>query len=148
MSFPDIRAGLHTNLRLYTGVTNIIGGMPTSIQRAPAFVTQFEGGTRVGQTNVFHWRFMVHAIMEHQVNDLAESAVDDMVPLVHQALSPKLLDASNRPRSTLGGVAATCWFEDVRSGDVDGYITFGGGDTAKVYRRIAFVLMVKTQEVY
>lgn len=148
MSFPDIRAGLHANLRLYTGVTNIIGGMPTSIQRAPAFVTQFEGGTRVGNTNVFHWRFLVRAIMEHQVNDLAESAIDDMLPLVFQALSPKLLDGAGRQRSRLGGAAETCWFEEVRSGDVDGYLTFGGGDAAKTYRHIAFYLVVKTQEVY
>lgn len=148
MAFPAIRSGIHAHLRTYTGVTNILGGMPTAIHRAPAWVTQFEGGTRVGQTNVFHWRFLLHAILDHQANDIAESAIDAMVPLAHQAFSPKLNDATGHPRATLGGAASMCWFEDVRSGDADGYITFGSGETAKLYRHIGFVLMVKTQEVY
>lgn len=148
MSLVAIRAGIHANLRAYTTVTNIIGGMPTSIQRAPAFITQFEGGNRIGSTNVYHWRFMINAVMDHQVNDIAESEIDAMADMVVPAFSIKLDGLGNRPRGCLGGVANMSWFEDIRSGDADGYITFGQGDGAKVYRRIAFVLMVKTQEVY
>jgi hypothetical protein len=148
VSFASVRAGLHANFRAYTGVSNIIGGMPSSIQYGRAIVTEFEGGTRVGQTNVFHWRFTVRVIVDHQINDIAESEIDTMVPLVHQAVSPKLLDSGGRPRSTLGGAASMCWFEEVRSGQSDGYITFGSGDGAKEYRQIVFVVMVKTQEAY
>lgn len=148
MAFPGVRTAIHANLRAYTPVTNIIGGMPNTIQYAPAIVTQFQGGTRVGQTNVFHWRFVLHAILEQQANDIAESAIDEMVPLVTAALSPKLKDTGGHYRAQLGGAANTCWFEDVRSGDTDGYITFGSGDSSKLYRHILFVLMVKTQEAY
>jgi hypothetical protein len=148
MSFPSVRAGIHANLRAYTDVTNVLGGMPTMLHRAPALITQFEGGTRVGQTNVFHWRFMLHAVMDQTANDIAESEIDEMVVAVHEALSPKLLDAGGRYRSQLGGAANTCWFEDVRSGEGDGYISFGEGERTKTYRRIAFVLVVKTMEAY
>lgn len=148
MSFPLVRTGIHANLRAYTDVDNIMGGMPNTIQRAPAWVTQFQGGTRVGQTNVFHWRFVLHAILENQINDIAESSIDTIIPKAMQAFSPKLMDGSAHPRATLGGAANTCWFEDVRSGDSDGYISFGSGESSKLYRHILFVLMVKTTEAY
>jgi hypothetical protein len=148
MAFVDIRAGIHANLRAYTGVTNILGGMPNSIQYAPAWVTQFLRMERIGHMSVFHAHFMLHAILENQINDIAESAIDTMIPLAYQALSPKLYDGGGNARSTLGGAAYNSWFEDVRSGDTDGYITFGSGDTAKLYRHIAFTLVVKTHEDY
>lgn len=148
MAFPDVRAGIHANLRAYTGVKNIIGGMPTNIHTTPAWVTQFESGTRIGQTKNFFWRFRLHAIMDHQVNDLAETEIDTMIPLACTAFSSKLDDSSGHPRATLGGVARVCWFEDVRSGDTDGYMTFGSGDSAKVYRHISFVLVIETTEAY
>lgn len=148
MPFATVRAGIHAHLRAFTDVTNIIGGMPTNIHRAPAFITQFEGGNRIGQTNYFNWRYLIHAVMDHQANDIAESEIDAMAAAVFPAFSPKLKDATQQFRAKLGGAAEMCWFEDVRSGESDGYITFGTGEGAKVYRRIAFVLMVKTLEAY
>lgn len=148
MSFPDLRAAIHLHLRTYTGVTNIMGGMPTAIHRAPAWVTQFESIERIGQMGVFHARFRLHAVMEHQVNDLAESEIDSMIPLALAAFSPRLNDSGGRPRAKLGGAAETCWFESVTSGDADGYLVFGSGDSAKTYRHIGLVLVVKTQEAY
>lgn len=149
MSFADVRAGIHANLRAHTGVRNIIGGMPLNIHATPAFVTEFEGGTRQGQTGAFHWRFLVHAILEDQVQDIAESAIDTMVIAAYTALSPKLNDSAGRPRSTLGGAANHCWFEDVRSGSQnDGFITFGTAPNEKTYRHIAFVVVVKTHEEF
>lgn len=148
MSFVDVRSGIHARLRSVSGVRNVIGGMPTSIQHTPAFVTQYVDGTRIGQTNVFHWRFMVHAFLEQQVNDIAESAIDEMVDDVFAAFSPRLNDNDGHKRSTLGGAASTSWFEGAASGDTDGYMTFGSGDSAKVYRRIGFTLVVKTHEEY
>lgn len=148
MAFPGVRPGLHVNLRAYTGVKNIIGGMPTNIHTFPAIVTQFLSSQRIGNTNVFHTRFQLHVIAEHQANDIAESEIDTMIPLLYAAVSPKLNDTGGHPRAMLGGAASMCWFEDVRSGDTDGYITFGSGDGAKTYRRIGAVLVVKTQEAY
>lgn len=148
MGFLTVRAAIHTNLRAFTDVTNIIGGMPTSIHRAPAFITQFEGGNRIGQTSYFNWRYLITAVMDHQANDIAETEIDAMAAQVFPAFSPKLTDSGGHLRAKLGGAAEQCWFEDVRSGDTDGYITFGSGESAKTYRRIAFVLMVKTVEVF
>lgn len=148
MAFNTVRAGIHANLRAYTDVDNVMGGMPNTIQRVPAWVTQFQSMNRVGQSMVFMSRWVLHAILEHQVNDIAESALDTIVPKAMAAFSTKLNDSGGRVRATLGGAAEMSWFEDVRSGDTDGYITFGSGETSKVYRHILFVLMVKTFEVY
>lgn len=148
MSFPGVRPGIHANLRAYTGVKNIIGGMPTGIHTRPAIVTQFLNGQRIGQTGAFHWRFQIQIIDDHEGNDLAEAEIDTMIPLLYAAVSPKLNDSGGHPRAKLGGAAETCWFEDVRSGDTDGYITFGQGTDAVTYRRIGAVLVVKTQEAY
>jgi hypothetical protein len=148
MSFVDVRAGMHTRLRSISGVRNVIGGMPTGIHATPAFVTQYVDGARQGQTNVFHWRFDIHAILEQQANDIAESAIDEMVDAVVAAFSPRLTDSNGHRRATLGGVANMSWFERMASGDTDGYITFGSGESAKVYRHIGFTLVVKTHEEY
>lgn len=144
MGLSDVRAGIHTNLRAFTTVTNIIAGMPTNIHTTPAIITQFSGCRRVGQTMYFEWRFLLHAVMDHQVNELGEGEVDEMAEPVIEAFSPKLTDTNGHFRSRLGGTAQDCWFEDIRSGDADGYIPFG----EKTYRRIAFALVVKTHEVY
>lgn len=146
--FSALRPAIHANLRAYTGVKNVMGGMPNTIQNVPAFVTQFQSMNRIGSSRIFFGRWVLHAILENQINDLAESAIDTMVPLVFEAFSIKQKDASGYYRATLGGNAETCLFEDVRSGDTDGYITFGSGDSAKLYRHILFVLMVKTFEEY
>lgn len=148
MPLAGTRPAIHTHLRTYTGITNIISGMPTTIQRAPAWITQFEGGNRVGQTNYFNWRYLLTAVIDHQGNTVAEDEIDEMVAQVFPAFSPKLKDGAGHFRAKLGGEAETCWFEDVRSGDADGYISFGEGQHTKVYRRIACVLMVKTLEAY
>lgn len=149
MSFPTVRAGLHANLRTYTGVKNILGGMPTAIHTTPAIITQFLSGELINSSaGVYHWRFQLHVITDHQANDIAETEVDTMIPLLYQAISQKLNDSGGHRRATLGGAAAMCWFEDVRSGDTDGYITFGSGDGEKKYRRIGLVAVVKTHEEY
>lgn len=148
MSFPTVRTGIHTNFRAYTGIRNIIGGMPSSIHFTPALITQFQRGERIGQTNVFYWYFLIHVVLENQVNDIAESEIDAYVPLVFEAVSPRLTDADGRYRSQLGGAANTCWFEEVKSGDTDGYITFGQGDAVKTYRRVGLALVAKTMEAF
>lgn len=148
MAFPGVRPGIHANLRAYTGVRNIIGGMPTNIHTTPAWITQFEWMKRIGQTGAFHCRFRLRYVTDHQVNDLAETEIDTMIPLVFAAFSPRLNDGDGHPRAKLGGAAETSWFEDVLSGDSDGYITFGQGDGVKTYRQISVVLMVKIQEAY
>lgn len=144
MGLVAVRAGIHTNLRAFTTVKNIIAGMPTSIHTTPAIITQFSGCRRVGETMYFEWRFLLHAIMDHQVNELGESEVDEMAEPVIAAFSSKLTDSGGHFRCMLGGAAKGCRFEDIRSGETDGYLPFGD----KTYRRIAFDLLVKTHEVY
>lgn len=148
MSFTDVRAGIHANLRNFTDVRNIIGGMPTELHFAPAFITVFQEAERIGQTSAFHWRFELHAAITRQANDIAESAIDEMAETLFQAFSIKLNDANGRPRAMLGGAAQNCWLERMASGETDGYITFGSGDSAKTYRHIGVVLVVKTMEAY
>jgi hypothetical protein len=146
MSFLAVRAAINTRLRTITGIKAVVSGMPESIQNPPLFITQFESGVRVGQTNAHNWRFMLHCIIQNQGNQVGEDAIDGFVDATMQAFSIKLLDGNGQNRARLGGVAEQCWFEDVRSGDSDGYINFG--NPAVLYRRIAFVLMVKTLEAY
>lgn len=148
MSLTTIRAGIHTGLRTYTGVTNIIAGMPDVLHLAPAFITQFEGARRVGQTTYFEWRFLITAVLESHALELSESTIDEMVAPVFEAFSPKLTDAAGHFRSQLGGAANTCWFDEIRSGEGDGYISFGSGEAERRYRRIAFPMVVKTHEEY
>ncbi len=147
MSFLAVRAGIHARLLTIPNVSVVIAGMPDSIHAVPPlFITQFQSGQRSGQTSAFHWRFLLHAVISNQANTLGEQEVDAMVDAVYAAFSPKLNDSAGRNRATLGGVAAQCFFEDVRSGETDGYLVLG--TPPNVFRRIGFVLVVKTLEAY
>lgn len=147
MSFLAVRAGIRTRLLTISGVEVVVSGMPGAIHAVPPlFITEFQSGQRVGESQAFLWRFMLHAIISHEANTVAEDEIDAMVDATFAAFSPKINDASARPCATLGGAAKNCWFEDVRSGETDGYITFG--NPPATYRRIGMVLVVKTMEAY
>jgi hypothetical protein len=148
MSAEDVYIGIATQLRTYTGVRNIIEGWPTDVHTTEAFVVEFLGGNRVGATNVMHWRWLLHALVRKQVNNLSEGATYRMVDTVMAAFSPRLTDTAGHNRAKLGGHAQTCWFEDVRTGEGDGEAAFGGGDSPTIFRRIGFTLVVKTHEEF
>ena len=147
MSFLAVRAGIRTRLLTISGITVVISGVPTSIQAVPPlFFTEFVSGQRLGQTNSFHWRLMLHAVISHQANSIAEDEIDALVDATYAAFSPKLTDGAGQYRARLGGVAEQCFFEDVRSGETDGYISFG--EKPVLYRHIGMTLVVKTMEAY
>lgn len=147
MSFLAVRAAIKTRLLTISGVEVVVPGMPNAIHAVPPlFISEYQSGDRVGESAAFLWRFGLHAIISLEANAIAEDEIDAMVDAAFAAFSPKLNDSNGRPRSTLGGAAKNSWFEAARSGETDGYITFGNPPV--VYRRIGFVLVVKTMEVY
>ncbi len=148
MSFADIRAAIHTRIRTIEEVRHVQAGMPGTAQTTPMAVTEFLGGERIGSTNVFHWRFQITIILDYQGNLVGESPIDAMVPLILAAFSPRLKDDIGHTRATLGDVAHTSWFTDVRAGPTDGFITFSSGEKETTFRRLALVLVVKTSEEY
>lgn len=149
MSFIQVRAGIHTRLLTISGITTVISGMPKVVHAVPPlFISEFVSGQRLGQTNSFHWRFLLHAVISHQANTIAEDEIDALVDATYAAFSPKLNDAAGHNRARLGGVAEQCFFEDVRSGETDGYISFGQGDQVQTFRHIGMTLVVKTMEAY
>lgn len=147
MSFTQVRAAIKTRLLTIDGITTVISGMPNTIQGIPPlFITEFQSGIRAGQSPAFYWRFMIHAVISNQANTVAEDEIDDLVDATMRAFSSKLNDVNGRPLAMLGGVANMCEFEDVRSGETDGYISFGNPPV--LFRRIGFLLKVKTLEDY